>query len=83
MTVDIRPAPDSTESPVGLEYVRVFEFLRSIGSVYVGNSCLTEPGAAYLGIPFRFPTMAEQAVVDEPDTATALLRLHDSMRRPH
>lgn len=42
-------------------HARVFAFLASLRSVYLGRSCLTEEGSRYLGIEHRFPTMAEQA----------------------
>ena len=64
-----------SESPVSREYARVFAFLGAIRSVYAGDSCLTEVGADYLGISFRFPTMAEQAAADQPPSDARPLRL--------
>lgn len=61
-----RPSPADSESPVGLEYARVFAFLSAIRSVYAGDACLTEVGAEYLGITFRFPTSVEQAPSEPP-----------------
>lgn len=42
-------------------YMRLFAFLGAMRSVHLGRSCLTEEGCRYLGVPFSFPTMAEQA----------------------
>ncbi len=66
-------APADSESPVSREYARVFAFLGAIRSVYAGHSCLTEVGSAYMGLSFRFPTMAEAAA--EPPADPRPLRL--------
>jgi hypothetical protein len=50
-------------------------------SVYLETSCLTEEGAAYLGVDFRFPTLSEAERFDAPDDVRPL-RMHDhSIRR--
>lgn len=40
---------------------RVMQFLEAMRAVHQERACLTPQGAAYLGVPFRFPTMAEAA----------------------
>jgi hypothetical protein len=45
-------------------YLRAMLFLEAIRAVWLGTACLTEDGAAYLGIPFHFRTRPPE--VPEP-----------------
>ena len=45
---------------------RLFVFLESLQAVWLQRACLTEQGAEYLGVQFRFPTSVDNgfATVD-------------------
>jgi len=37
------------------EVQRVQRFLEAMRAAWLGTACLTDQGAEYLGVPFRFP----------------------------